>query len=108
MPDYRVYGPNEKGKIVEQQPEDLGKFLGISPFDAHLMMRGMNLTKTICVIAGQMESPCLIWNQNMPGSLVEFVTDHVAEQLKANPAWQLKDFDWALLYERDGTTLKYV
>jgi len=107
MPDYRVYGPNEKGEIVEQPPEKLAEFMGISQFDAHLLLRGMNLTKTICTIAGQLESPPLIWNENMPAALAEFVTEHIAEKLKANPAWHLKDFDWALLYEEDGITPKY-
>ncbi len=107
MPDYRVYGPDEKGEIVEKPPEELAEFLGISKFNAHLLIRAMNLTKLICIIAGQLESPPLIWNQNMPRSLTEFVTNHVTDKLKANPAWQLGDFDWSLIYEEDGTTLKY-
>ncbi|MBA7695287.1 hypothetical protein ES703_103910 [subsurface metagenome] len=105
MPDYRAYKMNDHGEMVEVPPEGLGEFMGISEFDANLMLRGMNIVKTICVIAGEMESPALIWNENMPASLVEFVTEHVAGQLKANPAWSIKDFDWALLY--DGDELKY-
>lgn len=107
MPDYRIYGLDEKGEVVEKQPEELAELMGISQFDAHLLIRGMNLTKSICMIAGQLESPPLIWNQNMPKSLSEFVSSHVIDKLKANPAWQLGDFDWSLLYEEDGTTLKY-
>jgi len=107
MPDYRIYGPDGKGGIVEQPPEELAGFLGVSQFDANLLLRGMNLVKTICAAVGRLESPPLVWNQNMPEPLVKFVTDHVAEKLQANPGWQLKDFDWALLYEEDGITLKY-
>lgn len=73
----------------------------------NLMLCGMNIVKTICLIAGQLESPPLIWNENMPKSLVEFVTEHVVTKLKGNPAWTIKDFDFSLLYENDGTTLKY-
>ena len=105
--DYRAYGPNEKGEIVERSPEKLGGFLDISTFDANLMLRGMSLVKKICFIVGRLESPPLIWNQNMPVSLVEFVTDHVVEKLKTNPGWQVKDFDWGLLYE-DEKILKYL
>lgn len=107
MPDYRVYGADKNGKIVEQSTEELAKFLGVTEFDAQLLVTSMNMVKTICMIAGGMESPQLIWNQNIPDSLIEFVTDHVAGKLKANPAWQTKDFDWSLLYEEDGQTLKF-
>lgn len=108
MADYRAYRVNEKGEMEEAPPEDFAKFLGVSDFDASLMLRGMNIVKTICFVAGQLESPPLIWNQNMPASLVEFVSDHVITKLRANPAWPLRDFDWKLLYEDDGQTLKYL
>jgi hypothetical protein len=105
MPDYRIYGPDENGKLKEQPVEKLASFMGVSEFDANLLIKGMNITKAICVAVGLTEEPPLIWNQNMPASLVEFLTGHVADQLKNNPAWELTDFDWSLLY--DGNTLKY-
>ena len=91
MPDYRIYGSNGKGGIEEKSPEDLAEFLGVSEFDSHLLISGMNFVKTICVIAGQLENPPLIWNENMPNSLVDFVSGHVIDKLKANPAWQIKN-----------------
>jgi hypothetical protein len=107
MPDYRTYKLNDKGEKVEIPPEEFAKFLGISEYDANLLLHGMNITKSICVIAGQLENPPLIWNQNMPGSLVRFVSEHVIEKLKSNPSYSRRDFDWKLLYEEDGETLKY-
>lgn len=79
--------------------------MGVSEFDADLLLKGMNITKTICATAGALESPPLIWNKNMPKSLVEFVADYVCAQLNANPAWSVTDFEWGLLY--DGDDLKY-
>ena len=107
MPDYRVYGSDGQGGLMEVSPEELAKLMGISKFDASLLLRGMNITKTICVIAGQLEEPPLIWNENMPASLVEFVTSYVADKLQSNPSWEVKDFEWDLVYEEDGQTLKY-
>lgn len=107
MPDYRVYGSDGKGNIKELPPEEFAKAFGISEFDANLLIKGMNITKTICVVSGQKENPPLVWNENMPSSLTEFVTDHVATKLKSNPGWSIKDFDWGLLYEDDGKTLRY-
>jgi len=106
MPDYRTYSMNEKGELVEQPPEKLAEFLGVSEYDANLLIRGMNLTKTICTIAGQMETPPLIWNKNMPKSLVDVVSNHVIDKLKGNPAWSIKEFDWSLIYD-DNDNLKY-
>lgn len=105
MPDYRAYGPDGKGSIREVPVEEFAKFLGVSEFDANLMIKGMNVTKAICTTAGMLEDPPLVWNKNMPASLVEFVTEQVSEQLKRNPAWSVGDFDFSLLY--DGDTLKY-
>jgi len=107
MPDYRTYSMNEKGEPVEQPPEKLAEFLGISAYDANLLLRGMNIVKTICNIVGMLESPSLVWNKNMPASLAKFVSAHVFDKLKSNPAWSFKDFDFSLLYDDDGETLKY-
>lgn len=107
MPDYHAYEINGEGKKKDVGPEGLAKFLGIAPYDADLMLRGMDLVKLICCIAGRLESPHLIWNDNMPDALVEFVGDHVIKKLQSNPSWSHKDFDWSLLYEDDKQTLKY-
>lgn len=105
VPDYRAYTSDGKGGLKELSMEGLAKFLGISDFDANLMIKGWNITKAICTTAGMRETPPLVWNQNMPEPLVEFVTEHVFNQLQANPAWEVGDFDWSLLY--DGDNLKY-
>lgn len=105
MPDYRAYKMNDKGEMVEVGPEEFAGFLGMSEYDTNLMLRGINLVKTICIMAGALENPPLIWNENMPNSLVEFVSDHVLAKLQSNPAWSIKDFDWGLLC--DGDELKY-
>lgn len=107
MPDYRIYGPDGKGGVREVPVEEAAGFLGVSEFDANVLIKGMNIVKTICMIAGDLEEPKLIWNQNMPASLVDFVTAHVTEQLLSNPAWSVQDFDWGLIYE-DENTLKYL
>lgn len=105
MPDYRAYGPDGKGGMKEVSVEEFAKFFGLSEYDVNLMIKGMNIVKAICVTAGLREEPNLIWNQNMPASLVEFVTNHIYDQLKQNPAWEIGDFNWSLLYE--GNTLKF-
>lgn len=105
MPDYRAYTADGKGGLKEIPVEDFAKFLGISDFDANMMLKGANITKAICTTAGMRENPPLKWNVNMPAALVEFVTAHVFDKLKANPAWEVGDFDWSLLY--DGNNLKY-
>ena len=105
MADYRTYRLNKQGEMVDVPVEEFAKFLGLSNYDAIVLFRGMNITKTICGIVGQMESPPLIWNQNMPSSLVDFVSSQVWEKLKSNPGFSAKDFDIGLLY--DGDNLKY-
>lgn len=105
MPDYRAYTSDGRGGLKEVPVEEFAKLLGISDFDANLMIKGFNITKAICKTAGMREDPPLEWNVNMPGPLVEFVTGYVFNQLKANPAWEVGDFDWSLLY--DGDNLKY-
>lgn len=107
MADYRFYEPDGKGGMAEKSTAEMAKVMGISEYDANLIIRGMNLVKTICVVTGSLERPPLVWNVNMPPSLVHFVTECVFEKLQANPAWQLDGFDWSLLYEEDKTTLKY-
>ncbi len=105
MPDYRAYKLNEEGEQVEVPLEEFAKFLGVSEYDANILIRGLNITKTICKLAGAMEDPPLIWNKNMPSSLVNFVSAQVFEKLKSNPGFSLKDFNLDLLY--DGEQLKY-
>jgi len=105
VPDYRIYRSDGKGGMKEQSVEELAKFLGVFDYDANLMMKGMNIVKAICVTAGMLEEPPLVWNKNMPEALVRFVTEHVYEQLKSNPAWEVGDFDWSLIHE--GNELKY-
>jgi len=105
VPDYRIYTSDGKGGMKEIPVEELAHFLGFSEFDANLTMKGINIVKAICVTAGRLESPPLVWNVNMPGSLLKFVTEHVYEQLTGNPAWEIEDFDWSLIYE--GNELKY-
>lgn len=106
MTDYRAYKLDKNGKTVEVPPEELAKFLGVSEYDANLILKGMNIGKSICVIAGQLENPPLVWNKNMPKRFVEFVANLVASQLKNNPAWSIRDFDWNLIYDKDDN-LKY-
>lgn len=72
------------------------KVIGNSPFsdlvggklNAELILKGMNINKTIAVKLGAEHNPPYIWNKNMPLEWCHYLVDKTAIELKKDINWK--------------------
>lgn len=81
MVHYQIYG--------NAAPED---FLG-GKENVELMLKSLNIAKTIALELGKEYNPPLVWNDNLPLEFVEPLSDKVITELKKNKLWKPTEKD---------------